>query len=283
MATSDHRKPWANRFLSRQYVAAAAVGIGALTVTGYICWCYRTVGIPIESLRIGQYNPGEILVRTTSPQSDIVLIGAVSNLDVTRIRLGGGSLVPTGPVYRFIAQSVRLEPSGLDEWTQATGAITFRYSDRDFSTGPIELDVQTGSVTVGRTSLSTAGAYTLDIDVSPDRKFVNAVSANAPKGKGSFMFFFGGGGGAYPRGPFYHETLDRLNGAKVGPTYTLEYPGQRVSLSYCWEAQGRYVIYHDGEGRFLWVVPGPNDASNQVAPKPTPGASPDAEEKSDDK
>jgi hypothetical protein len=115
--------------------------------------------------------------------------------------------------------------------------------------------------------LGTAGAYTLDVDVSPDGKLVNVVSANAPRNKGSFFWFFGGGG--YPRGPFYHETFERMTGAKVGHTYTLRYPGKMVTLSYCWEAQGKYVVYHDGEGRLLWIVPGPNHPSSKAPLQPT--------------
>ena len=92
---------------------------------------------------------------------------------------------------------------------------------------------------------------------------VNVVSANAPRSKGSFFWAIGGGGG-YPRGPFYHEVFNRITGAKIGPTYTLAPPGEMVTLSYCWEAQGKYVIYHDMFGRFLWVVPGPNLSHEQA-------------------
>jgi len=80
------------------------------------------------------------------------------------------------------------------------------------------------------------------------------------------MFVFGGGG--YPIGPFYHETFDRATGVKVGDTYTLEYSGSRVNLAFCWEAQGRYVVYYDTRGRFLWVVPVPSRARNAVESSP---------------
>jgi hypothetical protein len=126
--------------------------------------------------------------------------------------------------------------------------------------------------------LRTAGAYALTVGVSPDSEFVAVISANGRR-RGGLAFF----GGGYPNGPYYHELLKRVTGVKVGPTYILQAPRGGVALlSCCWEERGKYIVYHDSEGRHLWVVPGPNHPSNKVASEPTLSASLDSEEKSNE-
>jgi len=267
MAISDPDNLEERPFWTVRRVVIAALVAVTLGMAGYAYWRFRTIGIPLAPLPMGQYEPSEILVRAKSNESDAILIGVLKNDDKTFVTRGLAEPVPSGPIYRFTPEARRLELVDLDEWRAATGPITFRYFDR----------LRSGSLKYA--SFRASGAYSLDIDVSPDRKYVNVVSANARKGKGNFMFFLGGGGGAYPRGPFYHETFDRLTGMKVGPTYTLEYPGERVNLSYCWEAQGKYVVYHDMQGRFLWIVPGPGQLGAQSPFEPTSTADLKSKEK----
>jgi hypothetical protein len=272
MVISDPKKRWTDRLLTRRYILTAAIAGVILSIGGYGYWRFRTIGIALMPLRMGSYDPGEILVRGNSGgESDTLFIGILKNEDEPSVTRGRADPVPTGPIYQFMPKSYQLEFATLDDWNSATGPITFRYFDRFRS------EVLRGS----RTPLRIAGAYHLDRDVSPDRKYVNVVSANGPIGKGSFGFFFGGGGGAYPRGPIYHEVFDRLTGAKVGNTYTLKQPGDRVSLSFCWEANGKYIAYHDMFGRFLWVVPGPNHPSSKTPLQHT-STGQQKQEKSDD-
>ena len=228
-----------------------------ISIGGYSYWRFRSIGTTVMPLRMGQYEPGELLIRRVSKENDTLLIGVLDSADMISVTRGRADAVPSGSVYRFTPKLYHLEPATLDDWKEATGPITFRYFDEFRETKPVEVNPRTGVLSAGETPLRTAGAYDLDKDVSPDRQFVNVISANGSIGKGNFLFFLGGGGGAYPLGPFYHEVFDRISGAKVGDTYTLKDPWERVSLSFCWESEGRYVVYYDMQGRFLWVVPVP--------------------------
>jgi hypothetical protein len=231
--------------LLRRHKTRVVIALVVLIICSCLYWRFRTIGTCVAWMRMGQYDAREIVLRTLSPESDVLLIGLVARSSVTSMSFGRGDPAPAGPVYRFNPGSRRLEPSSYEEWERATGAITFRFMDRDFSIDPFK-------------RRSEAGTHVLDSDVSPDRRFVSVVSGNGTKSKGSFGWFpWGLPGGAYPLGPYYHETFDRLTGAKVGQTYTLDCPAERVNLSYCWEAQGKFVVYHDTRGRYLWVVPGP--------------------------
>jgi hypothetical protein len=261
MATFDHKKLMTSRYLSRRYIVTAAIAIGALTIGGYVYWRFRVIGTLVECLKTGRYGRGEILLRTTSPDNDTLLIGPVSSSDGNSIRLAGAEPMPTGPVYRFEPGDARLRVSGLHEWAQATGTVTYRYLKRDITTEPIKNDIQTGLLSIGGVSIRTAGAYVIDTDVSPDRSIVNVISANARRTTGDWFL-----GGGYPRGPYYHETFERLTGKKLGGTYTLKDP-EPLYLSFCWEALGKYIVYHDGHGKFLWIVPGPNQPSSEVTPQ----------------
>jgi len=258
------RKKHAVRFLSKRYVIAATVVVVALSVWGYLSHRFRVIGTLAKCFPTGQYGVGEILLRTTSPDSDILLIGPVSSSDSNSIRLAGAAMIPTGRVYRYEPARVRLELCGLDEWEKATGTITYQYSYRDISTTPIKNDIQTGLLSIDGAAIRTAGAYVVDTDVSPDRRIVNVISANARRTKGDWFL-----GGGYPRGPYYHETFERLTATKVGGTYTLQDP-EPLALSFCWEAQRKYVVYHDGRGKFLWIVPGPNQPSSPTSSKGAP-------------
>lgn len=262
MAISDSGEWTLFRRRIRKYLAVSMIVVvvaSVFGVVGYFRWRFRTIGTLVPCVKTGQYQVGEILLRTTSVDSDVLLIAPINSRDALDMRVDGADPKPKRPSYRYAPRSGGLGSAGLDEWAQATGAVTYRYSVRDISMAPALFDFQTGTVSINGTPLRTAGAYALDVEESPDRKFVSVVSANGRKRQGSFLFFISAGGD--PPGPYYHEIFDRATGIKVGGTYTLEYSGEGVALSYCWEAQGKYVVYHDGEGRFLWIVPGPNHSS----------------------
>lgn len=269
MAIFDLRKLRAAKFLRKRYLVPAVIISGVLGIGGHFWWRFRVIGTLVPFLSTGDsISGGEIILRTTSPESDFLLISQVTSGDVARSELDNADLKPTGPVYRFTPGVPRLQPGTLDEWAKATGVITYRYSDRDTTIAP--LDFLGKSLSIRGTHLSTAGGYNLDIDVSPDRRFVNVVSANAPRSKGSFFWAFGGGGG-YPLGRCYHEVFERQTGAKIGKTYTLDYAGNGARpSSYCWEAQGKYVVYYDTYGRFLWIVPGPKPPPDPPPPDVSP-------------
>jgi len=265
MAISDSGE-WthARRRIRRYLVVAMIVLVAAsvLGVVGYFRWRLRTIGMLVPCVKTGQYEVGEILLRTTTDASRDLLIAPITEWDVARRELDGADLKPSGAMYRFTPGNGRISPAGLDDWSQATGEITYRYSKRDVPLDTPLVDVPTDTVSSSGTLLRTAGAYAFDVGESPDRRFVNVLSANARRQQGSFLFFMGGGG--WPTGPYYHEIFERETGKKIGVTYTLEYAGQGVPQSYCWERQGKYVVYHDGKGRSLWIVPGPNHPGSET-------------------
>lgn len=89
MVTSDTGKRWTDRLLTRRYMVSAAIVAGILSVGRYAYWRFRTIGTVVTFLRVGQYDPGEILLRTLSPDDDVLLIGPINSADGNAIRLGG--------------------------------------------------------------------------------------------------------------------------------------------------------------------------------------------------
>ncbi len=245
MAVEDSGEWTGARKRIRKYLAVATfvVAVGTvLGLVGYRVWRFRTIGTLVPCIKMGKYEEGNILLRTTSDDSAVLLIAPINRRDTYDIRENGVDPNLSRPSYRFTPGIGGLNQSQLDEWAQATGTVTFKH----FVSG------------VG-TPLPTAGSFALSSDESPDGRFINVLSSNSPRIRTPFFsFFIWGGGGGDPSGPFYHEVFERETGTKIGGTYTLEYSGQPVNLSYCWEHQGKYIVYHDGYGRFFWVVPGPN-------------------------
>lgn len=254
MAISD-RGEWSSaRRRIRKYLIVATIAVAVSTVlglVGYRMWRFRTIGTLVPCVRTGEYEEGSILLRTTSADSEVLLIAPIDRRADLDISVNGIDPNLMRPSYRFTPGIGGLNRSGLDDWAQATGTITYKDFVRD----------------VGN-SFPTAGSFALSSDESPDGRFVNVLSSNSPRLRTpSLSFFFIGGGGGDPAGPFYHEVFDRQTGTKIGETYTLEYSGGPVNLSYCWEQQGKYIVYHDMYGRFLWVVPGPNHPSSESPPQ----------------
>ncbi len=259
MATFGLRKR-KGRLLSKRYMIVGVILAAGIGIWGYASWRYRVIGTLVECVCTGRYGVGEVLLRTISPDSDILLIGPISSGESNDIRLADAPMAPTGVVYRYDPARARVESCGPDEWAKATGTITYRYLLRDFTIAPLKNNILTGSLSIDGVRIPTAGSYVVDTDVSLDHSIVNVISANERRTKGNWFF-----GGGYPRGPYYHETFERVTGKKVGGTYTLKDP-KPLYLSFCWEAQGKYVVYHDGRGRYLWVVPGPGLLRTESAP-----------------
>lgn len=134
MANSDSGE-WtlARRRIRRYLITSVIVVVFAtvLGVVGYFLWRFRTIGTLITCVKTGQYQVGEILLRTTSELTDVLLVAPVTSRDVARSELDNADLKPSRPVYRFTPGVAGVVPCGLDEWVQATGAITYRYSARN--------------------------------------------------------------------------------------------------------------------------------------------------------
>ncbi len=248
---SDSGEWGSARWRIRRYIAVSTIVVTVATglcLLGYRLWRFRTIGTLVPCLKTGQYEAGNILLRTTSVDSAVLLIAPIDERGSLDVSVNGIDPNVSRSSYRHTPGIDGLNRSGLDEWAQATGAVTYKYF-----------------VNNRGVPFPTAGRFALSSDESPDGRFINVLSSNSPRVRTPFFsFFFFGGGGGDPAGPFYHEVFDRETGTKIGGTYTLEYSGEPVNLSYCWEQQGKYIVYHDDNGRFLWVVPGPNHSSSET-------------------
>lgn len=263
------------RYSAVGLVLLFGVGVGVISSR----WTRKQVeGVQVPFYATGQHVYGEILVRDETAEGESFLIALVSENDLRPALYGTGPLVPTGPVYRFVPKSARIDVSSTGAWNAAKGKVSVALLDSTEPSDPIHRDGSTDTLSFEGKPVQTSGPYALTVGVSPDAEYVSVISAHGRRRGG--LGFFGGG---YPNGPYYHELFKRVTGVKLGATYILEAPRRGVPLlACCWEEQGNYIVYHDSEGEHLWVVPGPNHPSNQVAPEPTLETGADSEEKNNE-
>lgn len=260
-ANCDNKK----RFAFRRHVLIAGVLVCVFCLWGYARWRIREIGTVAPFVSTGRIANVDAFVRTQSPDDDTLFIGFLG-ATVQRIEPQDAATIPVWPVYRFDPKKAIIESSSYDEWKNASGKINCRFFRQDIGGAPIKRDIETCLLSINGSLITTAGPFAIDADVSPDGNFLNVISANGKTSKGRMFPFWSGGG--YPRGPYYHEVFERATGKKIGGTYTIKDPGGPLYLSFCWEARGKYVVYYDYGGRYLWVVPGQNLSTQSNARSP---------------
>lgn len=260
-----------------------AILILALVVGASVFLAVRRPDDLVGGVRAAYYPTGvlfygDALLRKVTPNGGDLLIGFVAVADLYAARRNPDKFDPTGPIYRFDGDATQVVNSSSAAWRQAHGTVSVSSNACLEGSEPIRHDVQGYTTWFNQSKIQTAGPNTLRVSVSPDCEFVAVISAGGRRRAG--FFFFGGG---FPNGPYYLEMYRRVTGMKTGPTFILDAPGDRVPTLYpCWEEGGEYLVLHDGEGRHLWVVPGPNHQSNSSRSSPEAAGDKPTEEDTDE-
>lgn len=220
--------------------------------------CEKSNSLPSTPAHVtpGWTGYGHLLIRDDPGGDDSILLRHLRAEQFgTWAQNGGSGAEFGGTIYRYSPASGTLTVAPAGQWNSSTTPIV----DCARSTlarlygqsKTIVHDLQTDTVLLNGTTIETQGKTVLHAAVDASLSLVAVLSTDGPLRSGPLWAF----GARKASGPRYHQVINLHDGALVGRPVVLADASSEHSLQVCWSPDGGSVVYHDDNGRLLWVIP----------------------------
>jgi hypothetical protein len=209
---------------------------------------------PLRVFRMERWAGGEVrgMLLKTCADGDILLLKGLNWRDAYDLDhghcLGEGKFEPQvgaagGIIYRYDSRSGRMDTASERDWQDAAGdfwgslsCMVVTDADKDILVHPrsnLLLDHERVVKTTGKTALAS--------QASPKGDLLVVLSADGERSPG-VMSFIGQGGAS---GQHYQEIFQLPGMKRIGEPIKLPIDTKRSTMSPCWSADPRDVIYAD--------------------------------------
>jgi hypothetical protein len=125
---------------------------------------------------------------------------------------------------------------------------------------PLRFDGSAKRLLFDERDFATAGRSVLRANLSPDRKYVAALSA---EGEYQREMIFGR---PHASGKRFHQVFQTADGKQIGDAIVLSDAPESDDVNQCWSPDGRWVVYDDANFERVWIVPGVKDDAGEKIP-----------------
>jgi hypothetical protein len=166
-------------------------------------------------------------------------------------------------VYAYDPAKRSLTPADEGAWERAAGAVAECEAQAPPPYSVLHIDPETHRLLAGSREVGTAGKTALVLRASPSGRRAAVLSATGSIVEG--ILPFSGGSGA--SGQYLHQTLSLPEATPVGATVGVPVRRSGDSLTPCWSADERFVVYYHVLFFYLSIVEAdPPSTPRKVSP-----------------